>query len=185
MKRYRFAIALALIAITVLGARALHPGSRSHSHAAPRPPVTSQPAAPPAPPPSPSATTTSGPSPNSGPTPSPQAAAAPAPSVDTSVYLIDCADLAGVEPDGYVLSCADGTQGLSGMTWSTWTASGATRSGQYYASSGGAKRYTNVTVTASSPVGGQRPYFTAMQVTGPGVSVQCTSYATSDGMSCS
>jgi hypothetical protein len=101
--------------------------------------------------------------------PSPPAAAIPA-------FIYGCEGQPVTEPDAYTLACADGNAGLSGLTWSTWTAASATGSGQYYQNTcvpdcaGGTFVYTPVTVTLSDPLatadGGE--YFTMMTVPGKG-----------------
>jgi hypothetical protein len=101
--------------------------------------------------------------------PSPPAAAAPA-------VIYNCESQPLTEPAGYTLARADGNGGLSSLTWTSWTASEATGSGQYYSNTcnpdcaQGTFTYTPVTVTLSDPLattnGGE--CFTLMTVSGEG-----------------
>jgi hypothetical protein len=115
------------------------------------------------------------------PKPEPSAAVAPAPTGPAEpVLLIECNGNGVTEPPSYVLACGDGNGGLSGMTWSSWTSSGATGTGEYYENTcdpdcaSGTFDDTPVTVVLSGPVIGDPSYFADMHVSGGAVDFSCT-----------
>jgi hypothetical protein len=103
--------------------------------------------------------------------PSPSAAVAPA------AVIYTCESQPFTEPSGYTLACADGNGGLSGMSWPSWTADGATGTGEYYQNdctpdcADGTFVDYPATVTLSNPIaspdGGE--YFTQMTVVSTGL----------------
>ena len=70
-----------------------------------------------------------------------------------------------------ILLFADGSFALEKITWSSWTATGASGSGTLYSSNGnpsmatGAKSYIAVSIALSAPTSGSKPFFTRMVVT--------------------
>jgi hypothetical protein len=115
------------------------------------------------------------------PTAAASAAVAPPPTGSAEpVLLIECDGNGVTEPSSYVLACGDGNGGLSGMTWSSWTSSGATGTGKYYANNcepdcvSGTFVYTPVTVVLSGPVIGSPSYFADMHVSGGAIDLSCT-----------
>jgi hypothetical protein len=54
-----------------------------------------------------------------------------APASPEVMLLITCTGNGVFEPSSYMLACGDGNAGLSGLTWSSWTATGASGSGEY------------------------------------------------------
>lgn len=194
MERITWPVAAIVVALivavgAVLTVRSLHPGStvaRPGSTVV-RPPATRA-----------AATVTPAPSTTPAPRhtlrPSAKAVTAttiPAPpAVDSTLLLIACDGSGSVEPSSYVLACADGNGGLSGLTWSSWTAAGATGSGQDYENNcipncaGGTFQYTPVTVTLSGPVNDTPAYYADMSITGQSIDIRCTANVLG-GMNCS
>lgn len=48
------------------------------------------------------------------------------------ILLIACDGNGSVEPSSFTLACGDGNGGLSSLSWSSWTATNANGSGQYF-----------------------------------------------------
>ena len=100
----------------------------------------------------------------------PTAQSAPAGALPTVSGVTNSPSNPQVRPST-ILLFADGSFALEKITWSSWTATGASGSGTLYVSNGnpsmatGAKSYIPVSIVLSAPVSGSKPYFTRMVVT--------------------
>jgi hypothetical protein len=85
--------------------------------------------------------------------------------------LYSCEGKALTRATDYVLTCADAGMSLEGLTWSSWTATQASGTGQLRQNdctpscAGGTFHYSPVKVIASEPVGSP-PYFQQLDITG-------------------